>query len=597
MNNNEYQRSHTCGDLRENHIDQKISLCGWVHRRRDHGGLIFIDLRDRFGITQLVFDPNISKSLHNEAQKLRSEWVLNIKGIVKPRGEGLINTKLATGEIEIEVSGMNILNEANTPPFSICESNLDVKEETRLKYRYLDIRRGDITKNLLIRHKALLCVRNFLNAENFLEIQTPILAKSTPEGARDYLVPSRIYPGNFFALPQSPQIFKQLLMVAGMDKYFQIAPCFRDEDLRSDRQPEFSQIDIEISFGKIDDILALAEKMLKKVFKECINIELSVPFPRITYKDSVELYGTDKPDLRFNMPLIRLDDIILASNFDLLKKYVQENKIVKALCVKNGASFSRKEIDELGSFVSKFNINGLAWMKKTSSGFSSNIVKFFNPGLLEKIQERLKVEENDLVLIAAEDESIVNQGLDHLRRHLAKKLNLIDPSIYEFTWVVDFPMFSKDSQTKELKSEHHPFTLFNIDDTKLMDSDPLKVRSLAYDLVVNGYELAGGSQRIHCPKIQEKIFKILKLSKEDIDEKFGFFINALKYGTPPHLGIAFGLDRLIMVLLGTDNIRDVIAFPKTQKASDLMMQCPSPPLSGHLDELKIKSEITEIFWE
>jgi len=597
MKAQDYHRSQTCGELRKDYIDQNVSLCGWVHRRRDHGGLIFIDLRDRFGITQLVFDPNISIDLHNEAQKLRAEWVIFIEGRVRSRGEGLVNPKLATGEIEIEVKQMNVLSESITPPFSICDDKIEVRDELRLKYRYLDIRRGEVAKNLELRHKAMLCVRNFLDAEKFLEIQTPLLAKSTPEGARDYLVPSRIYPGNFYALPQSPQIFKQLLMISGMDKYFQIAQCFRDEDLRSDRQPEFTQIDIEMSFKKPDDILLLIEKLMKKVFKECIGVELPTPFPRISHQDSMELYGTDKPDLRFDMPLIRLDDIILESNFDLLKDYVKNNGVVKALCVKNGAELSRKEIDELGAFVGKFNIKGLAWMKKTADGFSSSIVKFFSPDLLLKIQSRLQVEENDLVLIAAESESIVNQGLDHLRRHIAKKRNLIKASSFKFAWIVDFPMFSKDETTKELKSEHHPFTHPHPDDIDHMSKDPLNVRSLAYDLVVNGYELAGGSQRIHDPKLQKEIFKLLKLTDEDIQEKFGFFIDSLKFGTPPHLGIAFGLDRLIMVLAGTDNIRDVIAFPKTQKASDLMMQCPSKPLEGHLEDLKLKATPTEIFWD
>ncbi|MGD2169071.1 MAG: aspartate--tRNA ligase [Chlamydiota bacterium] len=596
MSTPQYKRTHDCGSLRKTDIDKKINLSGWVNRRRDHGGLIFIDLRDRYGIVQLVFDPKISETLHKEASKLRSEWVISVSGTVSHRGENLINPKLATGEIEVNVESLNIISVAKTPPFSICDDTIDVHEELRLKHRYLDIRRGQIIHNLEIRHKALHVIRNFLNSHSFLEVSTPILAKSTPEGARDYLVPSRIYPGNFYALPQSPQIFKQLLMVSGVDRYYQVAPCFRDEDLRSDRQPEFTQIDIEASFLDSEDIYSLCETMLTKIFKECLDIDISTPFPRMTHSECIERYGTDKPDLRFQMPLVRLDDIIEASNFDLLKDYLQNNGCVKAICVKNGADFSRREIDEFVSFVSPFNLRGLAWMKKTQEGFSSNIVKFFSVDLLQKLEKRMNAENNDLILIAAEKDTIVNQGMDHLRRHIAKKQGLIDKSSYRFLWVTNFPMFSKDETTNELKAEHHPFTQPNHEDISLLETNPLQVRSLAYDLVVNGYELAGGSQRIHDQEIQEKVFNALKLEAKDIDEKFGFFIEALKYGTPPHLGIAFGLDRLIMLLCKTENIRDVIAFPKTQKASDLMMQAPSEPLKGHLAELKIKSEATEIHW-
>lgn len=590
-----HQPTHNCGALNKSCISKQVVLSGWVNRRRDHGGLIFIDLRDRYGVTQLVFDPKVSKTLHTQASKLRSEWVISVSGKVRHRGENLINPKLATGEIEIEVEMLHILSTSVTPPFSICDEKIEVHDELKLKYRYLDIRRGEIIQNLQMRHKAQMIIRSYLDSLNFLEIATPILAKSTPEGARDYLIPSRIYPGNFYALPQSPQIFKQLLMVSGIDRYFQIAPCFRDEDLRSDRQPEFTQIDIEMSFATFEDIFALSENMLKQVFSQCLNIDLPTPFPRMTHAECIEHYGTDKPDLRFTMPLVRLDDIIEASSFDLLKDYLNNGGCVKALCVKNGATFSRKEIDKLSSFVSNFQIQGLAWMKKNEQGFSSNIVKFFSIDLLQKIEKRLQVETNDLILIAAEKESVVNQGMDHLRRHIAKMQNLIDPSMYRFAWIVDFPMFSKDDNG-ELKAEHHPFTQPKPEDIPLLDSNPLQVMSVAYDLVVNGYELAGGSQRIHNPEIQAKILKILKLSDSEIEDKFGFFIEALQFGAPPHLGIAFGLERLIMILSHTDNIKDVIAFPKTQKASDLMMQTPSKPLKGHLNELKIKTEPQEIHW-
>lgn len=591
------KRTHTCNDLRKTHIDSEVILSGWVHRRRDHGGLIFIDLRDIYGITQLVFDPKVCKNTHLAAEKLRSEWVISAQGKVKYRGDNLENLKLDTGAIEIEVMNMEVLNISKTPPFSICEPELQVHEELRSKYRYLDIRKGSIAHNLRMRHRATMTIRNFLDKYNFSEIQTPLLAKSTPEGARDYLVPSRIYPGNFYALPQSPQLFKQLLMSSGMDLYFQIAPCFRDEDLRSDRQPEFSQVDIEMSFAGTEDILSLTENLLHAVFTNCLNITLPLPFPRLTHAECMEKYGTDKPDLRFGMPLVVLNDIIDRSNFSLLKNYLAKNGAVKGLCVKNGANFSRREIDELATFIGQFHIQGLAWMKKTEQGFSSHIVKFFTPEELEEIAHLFDAQTDDLILIAASESiDLLNQSLDHLRRHIATKCNLLDPSSYAFAWVVDFPMFSQDPETKAYKAEHHPFTLPLEEDLPLLETDPLKVRSLAYDLVVNGYELGGGSHRIHQRDLQERIFRTLKISEKDMQEKFGFFLEALEYGTPPHLGIALGLDRLIMILTQSNNIRDVIAFPKTQKASDPMLRCPSAPLPMHLEELKISSDLTPIHW-
>jgi aspartyl-tRNA synthetase len=593
----DYRRTHTCGELTLSHLKQTVTLSGWVHRRRDHGGLIFIDLRDRFGLTQLIFDPAIVfKEMFDQASRLRSEWVISIRGVVIPRAEGMANPKLHTGQIEIEVQELEILSSAKTPPFSICDEENDVNEELRLKYRYLDIRRGDIAKKLVLRHKTMLATRNYMSASGFLEIATPILAKSTPEGARDYLVPARIYPGNFYALPQSPQLFKQLLMVSGMDRYFQIATCFRDEDLRADRQPEFTQIDLEMSFSTPEDLMKLIEGLVGSIFKECVGIEIPKIFPRMHYRDCIENYGTDRPDLRFGMPLVRIDAIAQRSTFGIFLEQLASGGCVKAVCVKSGAEISRKEIDGFIQFVAKFGLNGLAWMKNQEEGLSSNIVKFFTPELQNELISKLKIEKGDLILIAAAPEDRVNQALDHLRRKIAKERNLIHPDTLNFLWVTDFPLLKWNAEEGRLESEHHPFTSPNVEDIPLLDKEPLKVRALAYDLVLNGYEIGGGSQRIHNSQLQEKIFHALKLSPEEINEKFGFFVEALQYGTPPHLGIALGLDRIVMLLSKTENIRDVIAFPKTQKASDLMMQCPSRVAAKQLNELKIKAEPVEISW-
>ena len=593
----DYRRTHDCGTLNSSNIGEKVQLSGWVHRRRDHGGLIFIDLRDRYGLTQLIFDPRISEETHDEASSLRAEWVISISGKVRARGEGLTNSKLSTGEIEIEVERLQTLSKAKTPPFSICDEFIDVNEELRLKYRFLDIRRGEISKNLQRRHISMQTTREFLSSHGFLEITTPILAKSTPEGARDYLVPSRVSSGNFYALPQSPQIFKQLLMVSGMDRYFQIATCFRDEDLRAERQPEFSQIDIEMSFSTPEELFKLTEEMLSKIFNNVLNVSIHTPFRRMSHRDALEEYGTDKPDTRFGMKFFRIDDIAERSNFSVLKEQLKEGGRIKAFCVKGGAELSRREIERYIAFVQNFGVPGLAWMKKEEAGFVSNIVKFFSTELLDELQERLNVENGDLVLILASQETTLNQSMDHLRRHIAKERNLIPKGVYEFLWVTEFPMFAINLETRKIESEHHPFTSPHFDDVHLLEQDPLKVRALAYDLVLNGYEVASGSQRIHDPQVQKKIFELLNLSEEEIKSKFGFFIDALQYGTPPHLGIALGFDRINMILSDTSSIRDVIAFPKTQKAADLMMQAPSTVLQEQLDELKINVEETaEIRW-
>lgn len=593
----DYRRTHTCGELTLSHLKQTVTLSGWMHRRRDHGGLIFIDLRDRFGLTQLIFDPAVvPPPMFEQASRLRSEWVVSIRGIVIPRAEGMANPKMHTGAIEIQVTELEILSSAKTPPFSIAEEVTDVNEEIRLKYRYLDIRRGDIVKKLALRHRIMLLMRNFLNENGFLEITTPILAKSTPEGARDYLVPSRIYPGNFYALPQSPQLFKQLLMVSGMDRYFQIAQCFRDEDLRADRQPEFTQVDIEMSFATPADLMHLLEGLMRQVFKEGIGVSIPSKFPHMKYHDCLEYYGTDRPDLRFGMKFVRIDSIAQRSTFTVFLEQLAAKGVVKAICVKGGAEISRKEIDAYTQFIGKFGVNGLAWIKKQSDGLSSSIVKFFSPELLQELSVALEVEVGDLILIAAAPEDRVNQGLDHLRRKIAKERNLIPSDALNFLWVTDFPLMRWNAEERRLESEHHPFTSPHFEDIPLLDKEPLKVRALAYDLVLNGYEIGGGSQRIHNGELQEKIFRALKLSQEEIKEKFGFFVEALQYGTPPHLGLALGLDRIIMVLSKTENIRDVIAFPKTQKASDLMMQCPSAVPRKQLDEIKIRAEPVEITW-
>lgn len=592
----DFRRTHTCGDLRIEDVDTTVTLSGWVHRRRDHGNLIFIDLRDRFGITQVVFDPRFNPELHKAAEKLRSEWVISIKGKVIPRGEGLENSKLPTGQIEVSVNEMEALSKAKTPPFSVCDENIEVHEELRLKYRYLDMRRGDIAQKLAIRHKAMMATRRYLDSQNFLEITTPILGKSTPEGARDYLVPSRIYPGSFYALPQSPQLFKQLLMVGGMDRYFQIASCFRDEDLRADRQPEFSQIDLEMSFATPQELMPIVEGILQAIFKECNDIELTTPFRKMSHAICMEKYGTDRPDLRFGMELVNIEDIASRSDFSIFKEQLKEGGIVKALCVKGGADISRKAIEEYTAFVGRFGIKGLAWMKMQEGELTSGITKFFTPELLKELTQKMQAEEGDLVFMVADLPHAANQALDHLRRKIAKDRNLIDPNKLEFLWVTDFPLFCWNHEEKRMESEHHPFTSPLVEDLPLLDSEPLKVRSSGYDIVLNGYEIGGGSQRIHNCELQQKIFELLKLKPAELEKKFGFFLEALSYGTPPHLGLALGLDRIIMIATQTENIRDVIAFPKTQKASDLMNECPSKVSSVQLDELKLTIDDPDFSW-
>jgi aspartyl-tRNA synthetase len=591
-----YRRTHTCGALRRENIGSMITLSGWVSRRRDHGGLIFIDLRDRFGLTQLVFDPIKNPDAHRQAETLRAEWVISIKGEVIARREGMTNPKLATGEIEVTVQEIEILSKAKTPPFSICDDQIDVNEELRLKYRYLDIRRGDVAKKLITRHAAMLSTRKYLDQQGFIEISTPILGKSTPEGARDYLVPSRIHPGLFFALPQSPQIFKQLLMVAGMDRYFQIAQCFRDEDLRADRQPEFTQIDIEMSFGVPEDLMIMIEGLIQSIFKTCCNIDVSTPFQRLSHQECMTKYGTDRPDLRFGMKLHSLDHLAKKTNFSVFLDQLREKGIVKGFCVKGGADLSRKAIDEYTEFVGRLGIKGLAWIKRQETGLNSSIVKFFPDEVQQHLMQEMEMDVGDLIFMIADQPQRTNQALDHLRRRIARDRGLIDPKSHEFLWVTDFPLFSWNEEEGRLQSEHHPFTSPNIEDLHLIDTEPLKMRSSGYDIVLNGYEIGGGSQRIHSSELQQKIFECLQLTPDELDAKFGFFLEALSYGTPPHLGIALGLDRIVMILTQTDNIRDVIAFPKTQKASDLMLECPSKVSGEQLKELEIRVPDSQFSW-
>ena len=581
-------RSHHLNELRKEDIGKKVTLSGWVNRRRDHGGLIFIDMRDRYGITQIVFDPKIDAASHKIAESLRSEWVISVTGKVRSRGENMKNPNLLTGEIEIEAAFLHICSKCPTPPFSIADETVDVQDEIRLTYRYLDLRRKELRDILIMRSKATNVIRNFLTDNSFLEVETPILTKATPEGARDYIVPSRVHPHHFYALPQSPQIYKQLLMIAGMDRYFQIARCFRDEDLRADRQPEFTQVDIEMSFITQDDIMSKGEGMIKTLWKECKGIDLATPFKRYSYKECKEKYGTDKPDLRFGMPFVNMDEIGRKSNFSIFNSALEQGNIIRALNVPQGGSLSRREIDEFAEFTMHFGLSGLAWMKVTEEGLSSNIVKFFDESLQKEILKLCESKTGDLILFAAEKSTVVEQSLDHLRRHIAEKLNLIDKNKLEFLWVVDFPLFELDKETRTLTSTHHPFTSPIEEDFHLLDSEPLNVRSNAYDLVLNGSEIGGGSIRIYNSDLQKKIFSLLNLSDEEIEEKFGFLTKALSYGPPPHGGIAFGLDRIMMILTGATSIRDVIAFPKTQKASDLMMSCPSPVSRSQLEDLHIE---------
>jgi aspartyl-tRNA synthetase len=580
-----------CNDLRAEHIGKEVIVAGWVQRRRDHGGLIFIDLRDSSGLVQVVFNPELNPDSHKIAHEVRSEYVLAVKGKVNRRPEGTKNPNLPTGEVEIPADELEILNKSETPPFVIDDSADDVAEDIRLKYRYLDIRRPSMLNNLKLRHKVYMATRNFLNEQGFIEIETPVLTKSTPEGARDFLVPCRLIPGTFFAMPQSPQLFKQLLMVAGVGKYFQIAKCYRDEDLRADRQFEFTQIDIEMSFIEEEDVYKLTEDLMHRIFLESLGMDLPIPFPRMAYAESMRRYGCDKPDVRFGMELVDVGDIVADSDFKVFASTVANEGNVKGIVAPGFAKASRKDIDDLTEYAKGFGAKGLVSFKVLDGDVESPVKKFFSQTHIEKLIERMGAKAGDLMLLVADKPAIVAESLNRLRLKLGGELGLIDESKFAFLWIVDFPLFHYDENEKRLDSEHHPFTGIHPDDMHLLETDPLKVRSRSYDLVLNGNEMASGSIRIHQMEMQEKIFSILQLTSEDIEGRFGFFLEALKFGAPPHGGIAPGLDRLVATMAGAKSIRDVIAFPKTQSGTCLVTGAPSTVSDKQLKELNIKVDL------
>jgi len=577
-----YKRTHNCGEIRSSNIGNSVILNGWVNKVRLHGQIVFIDLRDRYGKTQIVFDTDEYKGDFEKIKKISMEDVLSINGLVRSRVKSAINPNLDTGKIEVLVSEFIMLNEASPLPFMLNDRK-NAEEDLRLKYRYLELRMEELQHNILIRHHAYQVARSFLSKNSFIEIETPILMKSTPEGARDYLVPSRIQKGKFYALPQSPQIYKQILMISGYDRYFQIVKCFRDEDLRADRQPEFTQIDIEMSFVDEREIFEYMEGLTKHVFKEVAQIDLPKSFPKLTYQEAMETYGSDKPDIRYDLKLVNLKEFTDASDFNAFRSV----ETVKGIIVKEGAKYSRKVIDQLTDLVKKHKAKGLAWMKLQAGGFEGGISKFFSEELQKKIISELQMINSDILFLIGDDLKIVLNALGQLRKSIADKEDLIDKTKYAPVWITEFPMFEFDPEKNRFIAMHHPFTAPREEDINLLDTDPSESLSRGYDLTMNGYEIAGGSIRIHNPKVQEKIFSLLGLSQEDAIEKFGFLVEALSYGAPPHGGIAFGFDRLVMLLAGTENIRDVIAFPKTTSAASLMDESPSSVSDSQLEELGI----------
>ncbi|UVI28078.1 aspartate--tRNA ligase [Paenibacillus spongiae] len=581
-------KTHACGQLTKKDVGQTVILNGWVQRRRDLGGVLFIDLRDRTGIVQIVFNPDFSGDALAIADRARNEFVLAVRGQVVERDADTVNANIATGEIEVRITEIEIMNGAKTPPFPI-EDGVEVDESIRLKYRYLDLRRPEMQKTLLLRSKAAKVFRDYLDEQGFIDVETPILTKSTPEGARDYLVPSRVHPGEFFALPQSPQIFKQLLMVSGLERYYQIARCFRDEDLRSDRQPEFTQVDIETSFLSQDQLLELMEGLVVKLFRETVGVEIETPLQRITYADAMNKYGSDKPDLRFGLEMEDITDIVSGSDVKVFASVAAGGGVVKALNAKGCANWSRKELDDLQPFAARYGGKGLAWVTVKEGEWRGPIVKFFKPEEIEALTARLGVEEGDLLLFSADKKKVVADVLGNLRLMIGKQLGLIDESKFKFAWVVDFPLLGWDEDAKRYVAEHHPFTRPNEDDLHFFETDPGQIRAQAYDLVLNGYEVGGGSMRIFKRDVQEQMFKALGFSTEEAYEKFGFLLDAFDYGTPPHGGIAFGFDRLVMLLAGRTNLRETIAFPKTASATDLLCDAPSEVDLSQLQQLHIRT--------
>jgi aspartyl-tRNA synthetase len=573
--------------LRPSDAGREVVLMGWVQRRRDHGGLIFIDVRDREGVVQAVFNPEVDREVHAKAHTLRSEYVVAVRGDVAMRPQESINPDLETGEVEVLTKELRILNAAENPPFLI-EDDVDISENVRLKYRYLDLRRPRLQRNLILRHKAAKAVRTYLDGQGFVEIETPFLTRSTPEGARDYLVPSRVNPGRFYALPQSPQLFKQLLMVSGFDRYFQIVRCFRDEDLRMDRQPEFTQIDIEMSFVDTDDVQRTMEGMMAFLFREVQGVDLPLPFPSLRYDEALDRYGIDKPDIRFGLELRDISDLAGESRFDIFREAVAERGIVKGMTVEGGAGLSRKELDDLTNFVQGYGGKGLGWVKVTSKGWQSPIGKFFEESSKRAIAERMVAKEGDLLLLVAGDQGEVNQVLANLRLHLGRKLELIPSETYRFVWIRDFPLLEFSEEEGRFVAVHHPFTAPRDEDIGLLEDHPEQVRAKAYDLVLNGMEIGGGSIRNHGKEVQSMVFRKLGIDEAEANQRFGFLMEALEYGTPPHGGIAFGFDRIVMILSGSESIREVIAFPKTQRATCPLTEAPTEVDPKQLDELSIK---------
>jgi aspartyl-tRNA synthetase len=583
----DWKRSHDCGSLRRDDAGKEALIMGWVNSRRDLGNLIFIDLRDRGGITQIVFDPQVNEEAHNKAHILRNEWVIAVKGKVSPRLEGQENPDMSTGEIEVQVRELKILNKTDVPPFQV-DGAVDASETLRLKYRYLELRRNKVFQNFKRRHLIAACIRRYLDGNGFIEVETPFLTKSTPEGARDYLVPSRINKGMFYALPQSPQLFKQLLMVAGFDKYYQIVRCFRDEDLRADRQPEFTQVDLEMSFTDEEGVMNIFEGMMKVLFKEIMEKDISTPIPRLEYREAMDRFGTDKPDIRFGMELREITDLVAGSDFMVFKNTIRDGGVVKAVSIEKGSSFTRKVMDELSQSVNKWGAKGLSWVKVMDDGWQSSMSKYIGDKEKEAINHRMGAVTGDLILIISDRPEIANRVLGMLRQDVARRLDVINKDEYAFVWITRFPLLEYNETEGRLDAVHHPFTSPLEEDIRLLKDDPEKVRARSYDLVLNGVEIGGGSIRIHNISIQEEIFNILGISKEEADQRFGFFLEALRYGAPPHGGMALGFDRLVAVMSGVESLRDVIAFPKTTSATCLLTDAPARVDDAQLRELSIQ---------